>query len=450
MKNICKTISTWSKKKKIGMSVVAFFVILCIIAAIVVPVEFCIVVGEASEIMWQPTDTFSTDCAAATLRKDPNKDFVIVNFADMQADLPSDFAKTGEIYKTIKKVVDQTHPDLITLSGDNAWFPPTRQSYKAICNMLDSFEIAWTFAFGNHDHQGNADLECLIDIVQAESKYAITNKGPRSVDGVGNIFINVVEKQGNGLDKIVHTVFMLDSGDSGVQYTDEQKAQCYDYNFLTQSDINTVKTNAANLKDQYFKDCTMDFDDYPYLGKIQKDKNGNDVCSVATSYDGITYSQVEWYKWVLEGNKQVNVNNGFTVDPMPESTCVFHIPFYQYYTAYKTWLQAIENNDTATLTEMAAVGRMRYNETSGCTGMNNGLFDAMVTLGSTKNVITGHDHVNDFSLVYQGIRLTYGVKTGNECYWTNDGTMNGGTKITLGNGGNYTKLEQIYIDDYAK
>ena len=33
----------------------------------------------------------------------------------------------------------------------------------------------------------------------------------------------------------------------------------------------------------------------------------------------------------------------------------------------------------------------------------------MRKLGSTKNVIVGHDHLNNFSINYQGIRLTYGM-----------------------------------------
>ena len=41
--------------------------------------------------------------------------------------------------------------------------------------------------------------------------------------------------------------------------------------------------------------------------------------------------------------------------------------------------------------------------------MSVGLFDAIKELGSTKNVLVGHDHINNFSINYEGIRLTYSM-----------------------------------------
>lgn len=444
----------WSKKKKIGMSFLALFIALCIVAAIVTPLEFSFVQGEKSEWMWSETQEFSTDYAAATLRKEPGKDFVIVNFTDTQAYLPSDFSKTGKIYKTMKKIIDETHPDLITFSGDQAWFPPTRQSYAKLAKVMDGFKIPWSYAFGNHDHQGNADLNYLIEVSQ-KSKYCVIDKGPRNVSGVGNCFINVVERQPNGEDKIVHTVFLLDTGDSGLRYTEQQTT--YDEQYITEDDIKVIKTNVqSSAMKEALGECTMDFDTYPYLDSIQeREKEIGGVTQkvkcvkVGTSYSTFDYSQIEWYKWVLNGNKKINEDKGFE-NPMPESTCVFHIAFNEFYDAYKAWLNAIKNNDVEAVKAMKTVGRMRLSETLGSGTFNTGMFDAMKEMGSTKNVIIGHDHVNDFSLVYQGIRLTYGVKTGDKCYWTEDGSMNGGTKLTLGDGGAYTSLQQLYVDDYKK
>ena len=78
-----------------------------------------------------------------------------------------------------------------------------------------------------------------------------------------------------------------------------------------------------------------------------------------------------------------------------------------------------------------------------CSPVNNGFFALCRALGSTKNIISGHDHVNNASILYEGIRLTYGMKTGAGFYWDQD--MNGGTKFTVSSDGSMT-TENIYVD----
>lgn len=63
------------------------------------------------------------------------------------------------------------------------------------------------------------------------------------------------------------------------------------------------------------------------------------------------------------------------------------------------------------------------------------LFDEVVNLGSTKAIFYGHDHMNNISLEYKGVRLTYGMSIG---YLATPGIEDktdyrGGTLITLKN-----------------
>ena len=44
-----------------------------------------------------------------------------------------------------------------------------------------------------------------------------------------------------------------------------------------------------------------------------------------------------------------------------------------------------------------------------CGAYPSALFDRMLALGSTTGVFCGHDHYNNMSLEYKGIRLTYGM-----------------------------------------
>lgn len=58
---------------------------------------------------------------------------------------------------------------------------------------------------------------------------------------------------------------------------------------------------------------------------------------------------------------------------------------------------------------------------------------------STKYVFAAHDHLNNFSVDYEGIRLTYTMKTGDRCSYLPK--SNGGTLITIGE---KVEIEHVY------
>lgn len=51
-----------------------------------------------------------------------------------------------------------------------------------------------------------------------------------------------------------------------------------------------------------------------------------------------------------------------------------------------------------------------------CSCKNNGMFDAMVQEGKTIAYVTGHDHINDFRVLYRGIQLIYNRMSGFSSY----------------------------------
>ena len=75
--------------------------------------------------------------------------------------------------------------------------------------------------------------------------------------------------------------------------------------------------------------------------------------------------------------------------------------------------------------------------------VNNGFFTLCKELGSTKNILVGHDHVNDFSVMYEGIRLSYSLKTGFGSYW--DEELIGGTTLNINSKGN-VNINHHYYD----
>ena len=114
-------------------------------------------------------------------------------------------------------------------------------------------------------------------------------------------------------------------------------------------------------------------------------------------YDFIHDDQVGWYR---DEVLRRNAERGFSVP----SLVFFHIPLQQYKTAYELYEQGSgevkyyfgENNEKM-------LGKVC------CSQYPSSMFDTARELGSTKGFFCGHDHYNNMSLEYQGIRLTYGM-----------------------------------------
>jgi hypothetical protein len=152
----------------------------------------------------------------------------------------------------------------------------------------------------------------------------------------------------------------------------------------------------------------------------------NDGTVLENEYDHLWPTQMKWYRWAVNG---IAAMEGKTV----ESTVFMHIPVYQYRTA---WAEAWNESKQAYNTEYAETS-FGVNKEAVCSApVDNGFFDLCKELGSTTNMVVGHDHVNSSSIVYDGIRLTYGLKLGEGCYFE-DG-MTGGTTLSINSEGHVT------------
>ena len=109
-------------------------------------------------------------------------------------------------------------------------------------------------------------------------------------------------------------------------------------------------------------------------------------------YDGVKTSQVNWYK---EKHDAIEAEYGEF-----KSITVVHIPIYQAEREY-------------------ADGDFLYGEKREgvCeSGFDAGLFDAMKEKGSAQAVYFGHDHVNNFGVMYEDILLSYIQPSGYGAY----------------------------------
>jgi hypothetical protein len=118
-----------------------------------------------------------------------------------------------------------------------------------------------------------------------------------------------------------------------------------------------------------------------------------------SGYDFIKYDQIEWYKSEMRAIAESNGNK------MPNSIMFMHIPLKEYRTAYNL---ALANGTVIS-------GERREPECD--SPYNTGMFDAILELGSTKAVVCGHDHTNDYIAEYQGVKLMYSNSSSFNSYY---------------------------------
>ncbi len=335
------------------------------------PIGAVVQSGEAAYFTnWTLEEVFDED-DYIELKKTPGEDFVVLNLADIQLGDENVFAKEGTYsLELITKLIEANDPDLITLSGDNAWGPV---SYMEVVSWLDSFGIPWAPVMGNHDGEG-----CISEFWAAYQLYEAENClfefGPKDM-GYGNYIINVTE---NG--NIIHTFFMMDTHDSA-EFT---------------------------LEDG----------------------------TVVEGYDHLWENQLLWYEWAVKGIEDLA---GHKV----ESTAIMHIPVYEYIEAWEKVSITNPDGTNKLNPQFAKIAAGQKGEDCCPAPVNNGFFELCKDLGSTKTILVGHDHRNDFTVEYEGIKLAYGVKSGFGSYW--DADKIGGTTIKINSKGK-AKLTQHYYD----
>ncbi|MBR5247309.1 MAG: metallophosphoesterase [Clostridia bacterium] len=352
------------------MSAILAIVKMLIAYALIIPQIinpfFYVPIGQEKYFEDWSADMEYTQDYAANLEKSPDKDFVVLNLADIQLSENEQFDTLGkESFDMITALIEDTQPDLITLSGDNAWGTIT---YDELVKFIDSFDIPWAPVMGNHDGQGCVS-EFWCAYLFAEAENCLFKFGPKDM-GYGNYVINITE---NG--RIIHTFYMMDTH-SNRDYT---------------------------------------------VGE-----------STWNDYDHLWENQMEWYEWAVKGTNAIAGRN-------VESTVVIHIPVYEVKEVYNNNY----NQENDKFTGIYALGAFGATHELPCPGgLNNGFLDLVVELGSTKNIIFGHDHVNSSSVVVDGVRLTYGLKLGKGCYYE-DGMM-GGTTLTINSFGKVATEHHYY------
>ena len=155
-------------------------------------------------------------------------------------------------------------------------------------------------------------------------------------------------------------------------------------------------------------------------------------------YEVIEEDQIAWYENVVkETNKaRYGVADFAALTPAQiiPSVAFFHIPLWEYVDAWEAWeASGFDPNMGSGVLEDSGIWYGYY---------NSGFFAKAKELGSTRGMYVGHDHTNNFAINYQGIMLSYGVKSGRGIY--HDAAMIGGQVVVLADDGSVS-VERVFV-----
>lgn len=194
--------------------------------------------------------------------------------------------------------------------------------------------------------------------------------------------------------------------------------------------------NVKNTKGKITQSIIM-LDSLSYVGERAID-------GIILKYDKMHDNQIEWYKNQIAALTEEN--SGET----PKSLAFFHIPLIEYKDA---WDEYTANDFKDTENVKYYYGTLNEpGDMICCAEENSGFFDTALELGSTQGIFVGHDHMNNFSLDYKGIRLSYGYSVDYLAYFgiANYGAQRGCTMITISPDGSFESvLENYYQDKYT-
>ena len=329
------------------------------------------------------------DTGNTTFYVDNAEDFKVLQLTDIHLGGGAfSLQKDSWAIDAVKTLVEENKPDLVIVTGDIAYPVPfqsgtfnNRREARVFATLMEQLEVYWAPVFGNHDTEMYSSYDReSIAEFYTDAQWKYCLFEEGDKDVDG--FGNyVINVEEKDTNRIIHSFYLLDSH----SYTD------------------------------------------------------GDYFGAAWKYDNIHQNQVDWYKNEVARINKINIDNGFE---SVKSTMYFHIPLQEYLEA---WTEYVDNDfqDTDDVKYNFGVageeGKVVY-----CGVKEDEMFDSIIEMGSTVGVFCGHDHLNNFSITYKGIKLTYGMSIDYLAYAgiQHKTEQRGGTVITVLNDSGNVEIAQ--------
>jgi hypothetical protein len=110
------------------------------------------------------------------------------------------------------RLVDETKPDLLVLTGDNIGNNIINPVWaQQLIALLDSFGIPYALVMGNHDGDfidwQDSNQQLLIAKLFSRGRHSLFESGPENVSGTGNYGVRIL----NGKGAIIYSLILMDS-----------------------------------------------------------------------------------------------------------------------------------------------------------------------------------------------------------------------------------------------
>ena len=307
----------------------------------------------------------------------------------------------------VAAMISAEKPDLVVVTGDVGYPVPfqagtinNRTSITVFAELMETLNVYWVYTFGNHDTESYSfySREDIVKLLDSEKyPHCLLQAGPENVDGCGNQIFNIVNSEG----VIIRTFFAVDSH-------------------------------------AYAK---------------------GHIPAIRLRYDNLHENQIEWYEAKINEIEAKNLKTITSLNPQQQkkyesekvpSTLFLHIPLEEYKQA---WDEYYGNGMKDTENVKYNYGIIGEPDDLICCGAGeDDMFETMLRLGSTDSVFCGHDHLNNISLNYKGINLTYGKSVDYLAYFGiyKLGSQRGCTVINIDeNGAIDFHPESYYQDKYV-
>lgn len=316
----------------------------------------------------------------ATVYLPEDRDIKIMILSDPQVDYYEKYKVVGspgndKTYEFIEDFVGQTNPDLVIINGDlvmnDMMIASSSPYYERYAEIFERLQIPWAFTFGNHDLDGkyriNDDIAFEDEIFQC-SKATL---------------IEYFE------ENYPHCLI-----------TSDDNCKDGDGNYF----INLRKKSGELVYSLCLLDCTYDESEMNY------------------SYVP-TANQVSWYRDTINAisDSEYGKDRG---DSVVKSMIFTHVGIPEFKTA---WTEAWNKGNPTENYYYGHYFNGNYTSKYGDMPEDEQIFAVAKALGSTTAIFMCHHHDNDFSVEYQGIRLTFGQHSGYSHNYRTTHTEHGNT-----------------------